>query len=192
MLTLVLSDNFVGLLVGWGLVGLGVVLPDRLLVRAPDRRRRGAQGLRHQRRRRRRHHVRDLRRSWPTSHSIGFGDVFSAAARSSSGAAVRDLRRALHRRRGEIGAGSAAHLASRRDGRPDAGLGADPRGDDGHRRRLSHRALRAAVERQRATRSVLVGYDRRDHGAARRDPRHARSGTSSAFWPTRRCRRSAT
>ena len=61
MLTLVLSDNFVGLLVGWGLVGLasyfliGFWFFERLGGR------RGAQGVRHQRRRRRRHHVRDLR-----------------------------------------------------------------------------------------------------------------------------------
>ncbi len=34
----------------------------------------------------------------------------------------------------------AVHLAARRDGRPDARLGPDPRGDDGDRRRVPHRA----------------------------------------------------
>ena len=37
----------------------------------------------------------------------------------------------LPRRDGEVGAVPAARLAARRDGRPDAGLGADPRRDDG-------------------------------------------------------------
>src|SRR5919106_316775 len=40
----------------------------------------------------------------------------------------------------EVGPGAAAHLASRRDGGPDPCLGADPRRDDGHGRRLSDRA----------------------------------------------------
>ncbi len=46
-----------------GRLGAGrprVVLLDRFLVRASERRRRGAQGVRHERRRRRRHDVRDL------------------------------------------------------------------------------------------------------------------------------------
>ena len=39
----------------------------------------------------------------------------------------------------------ALRLAARRDGRPDAGLGADPRRDDGHRRRLHGGALERAL-----------------------------------------------
>ena len=61
MLTLVLSDNVVGLLVGWGLVGLASVLSDRFLVLQAVGRRRRPQGVRDQRLRRHRHHVRDLR-----------------------------------------------------------------------------------------------------------------------------------
>ena len=43
---------------------------------------------------------------------------------------------AVHRRHRQVGADPAARLAARRDGRPDAGVGADPRRDDGHGRRL--------------------------------------------------------
>ena len=47
---------------------------------------------------------------------------------------------ALRRRHRQVGADSALRLAARRDGRPDAGQRADPRRDDGHRRRLHDRA----------------------------------------------------
>ena len=56
-----------------------------------------------------------------------------------------DLPAAVHGRDGQVGAVPAAHLAARRDGRPDAGLGADPRRDHGDRRRLHGRAAVAAV-----------------------------------------------
>ena len=46
-----------------------------------------------------------------------------------------------------------------RDGRPDAGLRADPRRDDGHRRRLPDRAHASAV-RARADRRRHLGRDR--------------------------------
>jgi NADH-quinone oxidoreductase subunit L len=48
---------------------------------------------------------------------------------------------AVHRRDGQVGAAVPAHLAAGRDGRPDAGLGADPRrdhGDGGRVPRLPH------------------------------------------------------
>ena len=63
MLTLVLSDNFVGLLVGWGLVGLASYFLIGFWFEQPVGGRGGAQSVRHQRRRRRRHHVRGVRRS---------------------------------------------------------------------------------------------------------------------------------
>ena len=53
----------------------------------------------------------------------------------------RDRAAAAGRRLRQVGAGPAPHLASRRDGGPDPGLGPDPRGDDGHRRRLPDRPL---------------------------------------------------
>ena len=48
----------------------------------------------------------------------------------------------LHR---QVGADPALHLAAGRDGRPDAGLGADPRGHDGDRRRVPRRPDQRAV-----------------------------------------------
>ena len=85
----------------------------------------------------------------------------------------------------------AAHVAARRDGGPDPGQRADPRRDDGDRRRLPDRAHAPAVR-------ARAGGGRR-----RRDRRRAtlliagtigtrRRPTSSASSPTRRCPRSAT
>jgi hypothetical protein len=51
----------------------------------------------------------------------------------------RGLAAAAGRRDGQIRPGSAAHLAARRDGRPDAGFRADPRRDDGGRRCVPRR-----------------------------------------------------
>ena len=52
---------------------------------------------------------------------------------------------AVHGRDGQVGAGPAAHLAAGRDGRPDAGLGADPCRDHGDRRRVHAGAAVAAL-----------------------------------------------
>ncbi len=69
----------------------------------------------------------------------------------------------VHRRDGQVGAGAAARVAAGFDGRSDADLGADPRGDDGDRRHLHGRAHVAAVR--------AVG-DGAEHGAVhRRDDR---------------------
>ena len=61
-----------------------------------------------------------------------------------------DRARPARRRRREVGAAPAAHVASGRDGRPDAGQRADPCRDDGDRRRLPDRPLPPAL-RERAT-----------------------------------------
>ena len=65
----------------------------------------------------------------------------------------RDLPAAAGRRLRQVGAAAAPHLAARRDGGPDPGLLADPRGDDGHRRRLPDRPhprpLRPRPDRRR-------------------------------------------
>ncbi len=93
------------------------------------------------------------------------------------------LRRGVRQERPD----SALRLAAGRDGRPDAGLGAHPRGHDGHGRRLHGRALQrllphlarmgaqdARRERERvgppdARRLVRRGGRRRRDGALRRD-----------------------
>ena len=53
---------------------------------------------------------------------------------------------AVRGRDGQVGAAFPAHLAARRDGGPDAGLGADPRRDDGDGGRVSRLPDVAALE----------------------------------------------
>ena len=75
-----------------------------------------------------------------------------------------DLPAAVGRRLRQERPVSAACLAARRDGRPDARQRADPRGHDGHGRRLHGRPLHAAV-RRRAASAARRGPDRLLHGA---------------------------
>ena len=63
-----------------------------------------------------------------------------------------DRARPARRRGRQVGADPAPHLASGRDGGPDAGQRPDPRGDDGDRRRLPDRAHAPAL-RERAARA---------------------------------------
>ena len=72
----------------------------------------------------------------------------------------RDLPLPLPRLRRQERADSALRLAARRHGRSDAGLGADPRGDDGDRGRLPDRAQQHAVlasRRSRSSWSCVIG-----------------------------------
>ena len=85
-----------------------------------------------------------------------YGAVFEKAPEVFTDQRVddhRDLPAAAGRRLRQVGAAAAPHLAARRDGGPDPGLLADPRGDDGHRRRLPDRPhprpLRARPDRRR-------------------------------------------
>ena len=91
--------------------------------------------------------------------SIGFASLTAIGGSSSLGRQPRRARPA-RRRGGEVGADPAAHVAARRDGRPDAGQRADPRRDDGDRRRLSDRAhapgLRARADGRRISRRSSV------------------------------------
>ena len=139
MLLLVMGGNLLLLLVGWGLVGLA----SYLLI-----------GFHHERA----SAVAAAKKAFVIN---ALGDALMALAffladregreprlrRRLRGRRVgralghrRDARRArAPRRRGrEVGADPLPHLAPGRDGGPDAGLGPDPRGDDGHRRRLPH------------------------------------------------------
>ena len=94
-------------------------------------------------------------------------------------------------RGGEVGAVPAARLAARRDGGADAGLGADPRRDDGDRGRVPADAHRVAV------RADAAGARHRLRGTAhsrrcwRRCSRACRP-TSSACSRIPPCRSSAT
>ena len=87
--------------------------------------------------------------------AIDFDTVFAQAPsltgkthlvlRLAPGRAHAHLPAAVHGRHGQIGAVPAAHLAARRHGRPDPGLGADPRRHHGDRRRVHGGAAVAAV-----------------------------------------------
>ena len=174
MLMLVLANNFVLLYVGWEGVGLCSYLLIALLVRRRPRRRRGEEGVH-------RHH-----RIGDTAMLIGIflivRDVRHRSTSTRSSARRADDRRgdrdgdraaAVRRRDRQVRAAPAARLAARRDGGSDAGLRADPRRDDGHRRRVPGRAdarRSSRLSRRRADRR----RDRRArHGAATR--RRARS-----------------
>jgi NADH-quinone oxidoreductase subunit L len=61
----------------------------------------------------------------------------------------------VHRRDGQVGAVPAARVAARLDGRPDADLGADPRGHDGDGRHL-HGGAHVAAVRAVGHRAVFV------------------------------------
>ena len=71
--------------------------------------------------------------------------VRCAADRVGIRRGVRDCLAAVHRSDREICADSAVRLATRRDGGPDARVGAHPRGDDGHRWCVFDRPKRGAV-----------------------------------------------
>ena len=73
--------------------------------------------------------------------SLDFAEVFHKAAGRDRTDADADRPAADGRRLRQVRADSAVRLAARRDGRPHAGLRADPRRHHGHRRRLHDRAL---------------------------------------------------
>ena len=71
--------------------------------------------------------------------SLDFAVVFSKAGGLSTTRADPGRARPARRRGREVGAAPAPDLAAGRDGGPDAGQRVDPRGDDGHGRRLPDR-----------------------------------------------------
>ena len=170
MLLLVLADNYLVAVRRLGGRRSGVVPADRLLAVQADRRDRGQEGVHRQPGRRRRPVARDHAdvRQFGT---VTFTGVFGARRRRRShGVVHRDRAAAAARRLRQVRPGPAAVLAARRDGGPDPGVGADPRGDDGHRRRLPDRAVRADLQPVRGR--PARGRDRRRrHAAVRRDHR---------------------
>ena len=83
----------------------------------------------------------------------------------------RDRAAALHRRDRQERAVPAPRLAAGRDGGPDAGLGPDPRRDDGDGRHLHGRALARDLQRIATTRDVGRRHHRRLHRLHGRDDR---------------------
>ena len=68
--------------------------------------------------------------------SLQYGVVLTGAGDAHQDDGDRDRAAAVPRRRRQVRAAAALRVAARRDGGPDAGVGAHPRGDDGDRGRL--------------------------------------------------------
>ena len=134
---------------GLGRRGPLLVPADRLLVREEERVGRRQEGVHHQPRRRlglrprRLPDLLDVRHARLPRGAERRGD--DAGRVGAFRRAVVHLPVALRRRDRQERADSAVRLAAGRDGRPDAGVGADSRGDDGDRGRLHARPERRAV-----------------------------------------------
>ena len=151
-----------------------VVPADRVLARAAERDRCREEGVRHERDRRRD----DGARALPADPEGGVGRVLRPRRRLQLDGRDPRCARPARRRGREVGAAAAADMAARRDGGPDAGQRAHPRGDDGDRRRLPDRAhaldLRVGPARRRSRRRARRGHP------ARRGPHRARPGRHQA------------
>src|SRR6476659_4814600 len=155
-----------------GLRRLRLLRADQLLVPASDGTQGGNEGLRDQRRRRHRPRPRRLP-DLPRAGDLRLQRRLrpgTAHLRPRRVDGDRDLPAAARRRLRQVGADPLPHLAAGRDGGPDPGLLADPRGDDGDRRRLPDRPH---------PRPLLPRPDRRRHCRLRRpgdaaDRRHDR------------------
>jgi NADH-quinone oxidoreductase subunit L len=97
----------------------------------------------------------------------------------------RYLHLLVYRRDGQVGSGSAACLAAGLDGRPDADLCADSRGNHGDRRYL-HGGPDVAAVRAVDHGAVLRHRDRRNHRACSWASWGSSRTTSSALSPIRR------
>ncbi len=169
MLLLVLADSYLLLFVGWEGVGLASYLLIGFWNWNPAYATRRQQGvLRQPGRRPRPAHrdhadVRHLRRGRLRHRRRGRGHRQLRGAHRDGPAPARGGLR-------QVGAVPAAVLARRRDGRPDTGVGAHPRRDHGHRRRLPHRPLRRHLHRH-PRRPARGGVRRCDHADLRGDHR---------------------
>ena len=166
MLMLVLADNYLALFLGWEGVGLASYLLIGFWQHKHVRGRGRQEGVRRQPGRRHRHvagdhaDVRHLRHHRLHRRQRGRRRARRRRTldRARPAAAARRLR--------QVRPGAAAGLAARRDGGPDPGVGADPRGDHGDRRRLPDRPLQLHLRAR----------------AGRRRPRSSSSASVTLLW----------
>ena len=169
MLMLVLSANYLGLFLGWE----GVGLASYLLIGFWQHKQSAAAAAKKAFIVNR---VGDIGLSMGIAlmfTTFGTADFSTISERGGRGVRDHDDRArpaAPAGRLRQVGPGAAAVLAARRHGGPDPGVGADPRGDDGHRRRLPHRPQQLHL-RPRARRPDRRGGRRGRHAAVGRDHR---------------------
>ena len=173
MLLLVEGGNLLLLLAGWGLVGLSSYLLIGFWHERPTAVAAAKKAFVMNAVRRRDVGARALPADPAHGHSLDYGPVFELGAGGArprhDGLEPRRARPARRRGR-EVGAAPAPHLAPGRDGGPDAGQRAHPRGDDGDRRRLPDRPHARAL-RARAVRPGHGGRARRRDARLRRPDR---------------------
>ena len=166
MLLLVLADNYLVLYVGWEGVGLASYLLIGFYYNRPTAATAGQEGLLRQPGRRRRAVDRDHADVRLLRHHLVRRRVREHDRTPSSGRRHRDRADAAARRVRQVRPVPAADLVAGRHGGPDPGVGADPRGNHGHRRRLPDRPVRADLQRL-AGRAHRRHDRRRDHPALR-------------------------
>ena len=129
---------------------------------------------------------------WTTFGTLNYGEVFAKAdAERGRGHVPRHRAPALHGGDGQVGPVPAVHVAARRHGRPDAGVGPHPRRHHGDGGRVHGGALPQALRDGARCRSRSWPGSAR---SPRSSPRPSASPrpTSRGCWPTRRSASSAT
>ncbi len=185
MLILVLGSNFAVLFVGWELVGLSSYLLISFWYERPSAAAAGKKAFIVNR-------IGDLgflialMLIFTQFGSLDFAHVFENAEQTlggGSGMATAITLLLLVGAAGKSAAASPLCVAARCDGGPDAGVGADPRRHDGHRRRVHGGAHRCSLRPC----SDLGGrrrHRRGAHGPSTRRRLRSASATSSGCWPT--------
>ena len=168
-----------------------VVPADLVLVHPAGRGDRRQEGVHHEPGRRRRPRDRHLPDVRLPRHRQLRRACSTASARCRRHGRLVDGPAAAARRVRQVRPVPAAGVVARRDGGPDPGLGAHPRGDDGHRRRLPDRPVQPDLLGQPDA-ADRRGQRRRADAADRLHHRRAPRTTSSGCSPGRRSPRSAT
>ncbi len=165
MLTLVLANNYVMLYLGWEGVGLASYLLISWYFNRPSAATAGKKAFIMNR-------VGDAGMAvaifimFATFGSVSFSGVFTGVTHASSGDGPVDRAVPSARRVQQVRSGAAAGLVAGRDGRPDPGLGPDPRRDDGDRRCLPDRPVRPDLQRE-PRRADVRRLDRCVHAGSR-------------------------